>query len=110
MAGRLDEARAEVEQALTLAREHGERGNEAYALRLRGAIVGRGDGADHDEAERSYREAMALATELGMRPLVALCHRELGMQYQRAGKHAQSREHLEEATTMYRDLAMTDQV
>jgi tetratricopeptide (TPR) repeat protein len=103
MAGRLDEARAEVEQALKLARAHRERGNEAYALRLLGGIAAR---AGSDEAERSYREAMALATELGMRPLVAHCHRGLGTHYRRAGKQEQAREHLGQAAAMYRDLAM----
>ncbi len=103
MAGRLDEARAEAEQALALARDQGERGNEAYALRLLGEIALARDG---DTAERSYRDAMTLAIELGMRPLVAHCHRGLGAHHRRTGKHEKAREHLDEAAAMYRDLAM----
>jgi tetratricopeptide (TPR) repeat protein len=106
IAGRLHQARAEAEQALALAREHGERGNEAYALRLRGDIATQGDTA---EAERNYREAITLATELGMRPLLAHVHRGLGTLYQGAGKPAQAREHLEAAKAIARDLGLTDQ-
>ena len=39
LAGHLEEAQALAERALVLAREHQERGNEAYALRLRGEIA-----------------------------------------------------------------------
>ena len=105
LAGRHAEARTEVEQALALAREHGERGNEAYALRLRGEILASDDG---DEAERSYRAAMALATELGMRPLIAHCHRGLGTHYRRAGKDAKAREHLAEAAALDHALGIAE--
>ena len=39
LAGRLEEAHALAERALALAREHQERGHEAYALRLLGDIA-----------------------------------------------------------------------
>ena len=41
LAGRLEEAHALAERALALAREHQERGHEAYALRLLGDIAAR---------------------------------------------------------------------
>ena len=41
LAGRLEEAHALAERALALAREHQERGNQAYALRLLGEIAAR---------------------------------------------------------------------
>ena len=41
LAGRLEEAHALAERALALAREHQERGNQAYALRLLGDIAAR---------------------------------------------------------------------
>ena len=41
LAGRLEEAHALAESALALAREHQERGNQAYALRLLGDIAAR---------------------------------------------------------------------
>ncbi len=41
-----------------------------------------------------------------MRPLVAHCHLGLGKLYQRTGKRRQAREHLTNATTMYREMDM----
>jgi len=46
------------------------------------------------------------ATELGMRPLVAHCHLGLGKLYRWTRQQAQAREHLETATTMYREMEM----
>jgi hypothetical protein len=42
-----------------------------------------------------------LATELGMRPLVAHCHLGLATLYRRTGERAKANEHLSTATTMY---------
>jgi hypothetical protein len=52
-------------------------------------------------------EALALADELGMRPLVAHCHLGLGKLYHRTDKREQAGEHLATATTMYREMGMT---
>ena len=57
-------------------------------------------------AEDHYREAMALAAELGMRPLVGHCHLGLGRLYQRTGDRAQAREHLTSAAAIYGQLDM----
>ena len=48
---------------------------------------------------------MALAGELGMRPLVAHCHFHLGKLF-RTDQREQAREHLTIATTMYREMDM----
>ena len=48
-----------------------------------------------------------LATELGMRPLVAHCHLGLGTLYRRTGDSAKAPEQLTTATTMYREMGMT---
>ena len=50
---------------------------------------------------------MALAAELGMRPLVAHCHLGLGKLYRRTGDAAKAREHLTTAVTMYREMGMS---
>jgi hypothetical protein len=47
-----------------------------------------------------------LATELGMRPLVAHCHLGMGKLYRRTGDGARAKEHLTTAVTMYRDMDM----
>jgi hypothetical protein len=49
---------------------------------------------------------MALAEELGMRPLVAHCHLGLGTLYRRTGGGAKVEEHLTTAMTMYREMDM----
>jgi hypothetical protein len=53
------------------------------------------------------RAALALAGELGMRPLLAHCHVGLGKLYRRTDKRDDAREHLTTATTMYREMGMT---
>ena len=57
-------------------------------------------------AEAHYGTAMALASELEMRPLVAHCHLGLGRLYRQTGKREQAHEHLTTATTMYREMDM----
>jgi len=59
-----------------------------------------------DTAAAHYRQALALAEELGLRPLVAHCHLGLGKLNRRTGKREQAREHLTTATTMYGEIGM----
>jgi tetratricopeptide (TPR) repeat protein len=103
-AQRTDEAASYAREALAVARRTGARGNEADALCLAGDVASAAGAAD---AEGHYREALALATELGMRPLVAHCHFGLGKLYQRTGKRERAQEHLTTATTMYGEMGMT---
>jgi hypothetical protein len=106
LADRLDEAAEFAGQVLTLARERGQRSNEAWTLRLLGEIASHRDPPDVVQAEHDYGEALSLATELGMRPLVAHCHLGLGNLYRRTGDHAKAHEHLTTATAMYREMGM----
>ena len=108
LGGRIDEAIHLAERALQLSRDTKERGNEAWVLRLLGAI-GAHDASpsDAETAELHYRGALALAEDLGMRPLVAHCHLGLGKLFRRTDKREQAREHLATATTMYREMGMT---
>ena len=57
--------------------------------------------------EAHYRQALALAEALGLRPLIAHCHLGLGKLYRRTDKREPAQEHLTTATTMYRDMSMT---
>src|SRR2546428_1078625 len=86
LAGRLEEAHTRAEQALALARAHQERGHEAYALRLIGEIAVQRKPPARDQAEAQYRQALVLASELGMRPLAAHCHCGLGPLYTKIGR------------------------
>ena len=107
LAGRLEEAHALAERALALAREHQERGHEAYALRLLGDIAARHESPARDQAEAHYRQALTLADELGMRPLVAHCHLGLGTLYLKIGRPEQARAELSAAIALYRAMEMT---
>jgi tetratricopeptide (TPR) repeat protein len=107
LAGRLEEAHALAERALTLARAHQERGHEAYALRLLGDIARHRDPPQSERAEAHYRQSLVLAEELGMRPLVAHCHRGLGLLYCQSGRGEQARAALSAAIALYRAMDMT---
>ena len=101
--GRLDDASRVAGDALTLARKLGERGWEAWTLRLVGEIALECSPAD---AEPHYREASTRATELGMRPLLAHCRLGLGKAYARAGMKERAREEHEAALGAYRAMEM----
>ena len=106
LAGRPDEAKRTADQALELAREREERGFEAWTLRLQAEIAATATPIG-EVAETRYREAMALATELEMRPLIAHCHLGLGKLFHRTDQREQAQVHLTTATTMYRGMGMT---
>ncbi|HEY5868538.1 MAG TPA: AAA family ATPase, partial [Candidatus Tectomicrobia bacterium] len=107
LAGHVEEAVQLVERTLTLARDHQERGHEAYALRLLGDIATWHEPSDLALAETHYDQALALAEELGMRPLQAHCHRGLGTLYATAGQREQARAALSTAIELYRAMEMT---
>jgi tetratricopeptide (TPR) repeat protein len=103
---RPDEATHRATEALEFARRHGERGHEAWALRLLGEVVARRDPVDIAHAELNLRHALALAGALTMRPLLAHCHLALSRLYARTANQSQSDEHRDAATTMYREMNM----
>jgi DNA-binding winged helix-turn-helix (wHTH) protein/tetratricopeptide (TPR) repeat protein len=107
LAGHLEEAQALAEQALAHARDHEERGNQAHALRLLGDIAAQRDPPDLDQATAQYRQALALADELGMRPLRAHCHFGLGTVYVKTAQREQACAELSAAIECYRALEMT---
>jgi len=104
LAGRTQEAIRLAQQALTLTRERGERGQEAWSLRLLAEIYSHA--GEVEQARDSYAEARAIAGILGMRPLVAHCDFGLGTLYCRAGDRAKAAEHLTTAAMMYREMDM----
>ena len=104
LAGQRDEAARLAAIALQAARAHKQRGQEAAALWLSAEIAG--GALDGERAEADYQHAMALASEIGMRPLVAHCHLGLGKLYRRTGKRREAQEHLATAAMMYREMDM----
>jgi len=105
--GHLEEAHALAERALSLAREHQERGSQAYGLRLLGKIAVHRNPPDAAQAEAHHQQALALADELGMRPLQAHCHLGLGRLYAKVEQREQARAELSTAIALYRSMEMT---
>jgi len=97
LAGRRVEAAETARRAVALAAEQRRPANEAFALRVLGRITA-------DEA--TLIKAQDLAASLGMRPLVAHCHFELGVVCRNVGKDDQARDHLATAAAMYREMEM----
>ena len=60
-----------------------------------------------EAADGHYRQALTLATELGMRPLVAHCHLGLGKLHRNTGDAARAQEYLTRAAVMYREMDMS---
>jgi tetratricopeptide (TPR) repeat protein len=106
LAGRVEEAYTLAEEALAHARAHQERGHQAYALRFFGDIAAHRDPPERALAEAHYRQALALADELGMRPLVAHCHLGLGTLYAATGWPEPARSELSAAIALYRSMEM----
>jgi class 3 adenylate cyclase/tetratricopeptide (TPR) repeat protein len=104
--GRLADATRIAQDGLAAARHRGERGVEGHVLRLLGDIAAHPDRFDADAAEAHYGQALALAEDLGLRPLVAHCYLGLGVLYRRAGKRQPAREHLTTAATMFGEMNM----
>jgi tetratricopeptide (TPR) repeat protein len=106
-AGRAEDAAELAARALHLALEHKGRGRQAWALRLLGEIAGHPDPPDAETAEKHYRQALALAGELGMRPLQAHCHLGLGTLYSNVGRREEARAKLAAAIELYQSMEMS---
>jgi tetratricopeptide (TPR) repeat protein len=105
-ASRLDDAMPLAERALDLARQHNERGNQAWVRHLLGEIAAHRSPPEVERAEDYYRQALDLAEELGMRPLQPHCHLGLGSLYLKTGRREQGRAELSGAIALYRAMEM----
>jgi tetratricopeptide (TPR) repeat protein len=81
LSGRLEEALQAARRGLELSRAGKQRGYEADTLHILGEIQACQQPPDEAGAEESCRQALALAEELGTRPLAARCHLGLGRLY-----------------------------
>jgi tetratricopeptide (TPR) repeat protein len=107
LVGRVAEAGTLAERLLELSRTHTGSGYQAHAYRLLGEVAMRREPPDLDQAAAHYRQALALADELGMRTLVAHCHLGLGTLYARIDRREQARAELSTAIALYRAMDMT---
>ena len=106
LAGRTDEALERANQALDVSETNRERGCEAWALRLLGEIYAHRGGTEVTRAEECYRDGLARAGELGMRPLVAHCHLGLGQLYHHMENRTGAEEHLSAALGLFDQMTM----
>ena len=104
--GRRDDALQCARAAVELSAKHHERANEALALKALADITVGDDAAGPHGAADLYRRSLALANELGMRPLVAHCHAGLGALQRRIGRSGPD-QHVAAAVAMYREMGMT---
>lgn len=105
-AGRSEDAARRAREALTACCQRTTRNVEANALHLIGDIAASREPPAPEDAAQHYAQALAVAGELGMLPLVAHCHLGLGKLYWRTDKREQARAYLTAATTMYSDMDM----
>jgi tetratricopeptide (TPR) repeat protein len=99
----IGKAREQAQRAVALASDAGERGYEAWALKLLGDIALRKDSPEPEQPEKYYDRALGLTKELGMRPLEAHCHVGLGCLYVATDKR--ERAHAEFSIARYDLLA-----
>ena len=106
LAGCMEEAQRLTQQVLANPRHRKRRSQEARALWLLGEIAMHGNPPDVVPAETHYQQALALAEELGMRPLQAHCHLGLGTLYATTGRREQARTALTTAIALYGAMDM----
>jgi tetratricopeptide (TPR) repeat protein len=106
LAGRIEEAHVAATRALAMARGRGQRGDEASALHLLGDIAARRGAGEAEAAEGQLRAAVELATELGMRPLLARARLTLAGACRRTGDASRATDELAAAGALFRDLGM----
>ena len=104
---RMDEASTLARRLLDLFHTHTASGYQAHASRLLGEVAVQREPPEAALAEASFRQALTVAEALGMRPLLAHCHRGLGTLYATIGQREQARAELSTAIEMYHDMEMT---
>jgi tetratricopeptide (TPR) repeat protein len=107
LAGCNEEAWQHGHRALDLAQRQKGPAHEALALHQLGVVQAHAAPPDAAQTEAHYQQALALAEELGMRPLQAHCHLGLGMLYAKSDWPEQARSELSAAVALYRTMEMT---
>ena len=102
--GDVTAARATADRAMALALAHGERAHEAMAWRVLGDVSARE--ASFDAARQAYEQALALADELSLRPLIARTHFDLGRLQRQLGHLGDAEDHLARAIVLFADMGM----
>lgn len=102
--GMLDQAR----NILELARKHSYRAIEVDALRLLGDVHRNPAAPAPEEAERYYRQACDLSSELGLRPEYVRCQMALGQLLMAQGRLEEAERLIDSAIQLCRSLGMVE--
>ena len=105
--GELDEAQHVAESGLTLARNRGEQGHAAHALRQLGEICCDPQAMDLDSAKASYLSALELAENYSMRPMQAHCFAGLGQVAKLQNAYQDYERYTGKAAGMFSELGMS---
>jgi tetratricopeptide (TPR) repeat protein len=104
--GAFAKADAIATTSLELSRKHGYRPAEVHALRLIGSIHAKNIPSEAAQAERRYREALELATTLGMKPEIAHANRDLAELFSKTGRSPDARRASSVAAGLYKSMGM----
>jgi class 3 adenylate cyclase/tetratricopeptide (TPR) repeat protein len=104
--GELEKARLDIEKALSLSRENGEKQVEAMTRCLQGMIVGTMDSSQRDEAQEAILDGIRMSDELRLRPLTGLGYFYLGELHGNTGQKQRALEALEKAQGMFQEMGM----
>jgi class 3 adenylate cyclase/tetratricopeptide (TPR) repeat protein len=105
--GHIERAREQATQAVALAERQGERASHAYALRFLGDVARLQEPPDLQAAISKQREALRIATALGMRPLVARCQLDLAAAHQLVGAREEAQAERDASMETFRELGMS---
>ena len=105
-AGRAEDALPLARRAVELTRYVKSRGSEAWAMRLLGEAEASQPVPLADDAQATYRHALARALELEMRPLQARCHLGLATLARRIGHDHEAQAEIQIARDTFQALAM----
>src|SRR5215813_13115723 len=105
-AGRTEDSATTASRGLDLAKQWGDRAQEAHALRILGEISIHRNTGSQDQTVGLYEQAMSLAASLGMRPLIARIHLGLGILHAHTGDRDKALGDLTTAAAGFRDMEM----
>jgi tetratricopeptide (TPR) repeat protein len=106
LAGGAEDALAYAHRALDLARVHREQGQVAWSLWLLGKLHAQQDPPVVERATPYYRQALTLAADLRMCPLLARGHLDRGLLCTRIGQLEQARADLSAAVDLLQTMEM----
>jgi tetratricopeptide (TPR) repeat protein len=104
--GDLEEAYADADEGLRLAKLHNELNLEAMASILLGGVLGKREPSQLHRATEHVMKGIEISDELRLRPESAKGHITLGELYANAGQNDKALEALKKAEAEFKDMGM----